>query len=165
LNKLPYISTVLFVCLSPTQILNAQIILRKFRYTCQSAEPISSVHFINPPINPCSSYTSYSGSATLLLLQIIDMRQKKNRGTPSSGMLRRVALIRTDVSEGTYLLHHQGEKNRRARKNVRSNWQPKNAAKKYYEKRCILFLRSILRLLVTANVVPGSPILVTLMME
>jgi hypothetical protein len=43
-------------------------------------------------------------------------------------MLRRVAVVRTDVSEE-------------------------------------LFLRSVRRLLVTANVVPSSPILVTLMME
>jgi hypothetical protein len=45
----------------------------------------------------------------------------------SSGMLRRVALVRTDVSEE------------------------------------LVFLRSVRRLLVTASVVPGSPILVTLM--
>jgi hypothetical protein len=47
----------------------------------------------------------------------------------SSGMLRRVALLRTDVSE------------------------------KYQ------FLRSVRRLLVTASVIPSSPILVTLMKE
>jgi hypothetical protein len=47
----------------------------------------------------------------------------------SSGMIRDVALVRTDVSEGE------------------------------------IFLRSMRRLLVTANVVPSSPILVTLMME
>jgi hypothetical protein len=45
---------------------------------------------------------------------------------------------------GTYRLHHLGDKNGRARNYV---------------------LRSVLRLLVTANVVPSSPILVTLMME
>jgi hypothetical protein len=49
-----------------------------------------------------------------------------------------------------YHLHHQGGKNQRA-KNISSNYQ--------------MFLRSVLRLLVTANVVPSSPILVTLMME
>jgi hypothetical protein len=38
----------------------------------------------------------------------------------SSGMLRRVALVRTDVSEGTYLFHHQGKKNQRTR-NVSGN--------------------------------------------
>jgi hypothetical protein len=47
----------------------------------------------------------------------------------SSGMLRRVALVRTDVPEN------------------------------------IVFLRSVRRLLVTASVVPSSPILVTLMKE
>jgi hypothetical protein len=65
---------------------------------------------------------------------------------PSSEKLRRVALVRTDVSEEriasiitvTILV-------------VTSNR--------------IVFLRSMLRLLVTANVVPSSPILVTLMME
>jgi hypothetical protein len=46
----------------------------------------------------------------------------------SSGMLRRVALLRADVAH-------------------------------------VLFLRSVRRLLVTANVVPSSPILVTLMKE
>jgi hypothetical protein len=51
---------------------------------------------------------------------------------PSSGMLRRVALVRSDVSE---------------------------------ERNAIVFLRSLRRLLVTANVVRSSPILVTLAME
>jgi hypothetical protein len=49
-------------------------------------------------------------------------------------MLRRVAVVRTDVSEEL-------------------------------SASIILFLRSVRRLLVTANVVPSSPILVTLMME
>jgi hypothetical protein len=44
---------------------------------------------------------------------------------------------------GTYRIHHQGDKNRRA----------------------TVFLRIVPRLLVTVNVVPSSPILVTLMME
>jgi hypothetical protein len=47
-------------------------------------------------------------------------------------MLRRVSLVRTDVSE---------------------------------ELSALAFLRSVLRLLVTASVVPSSPILVTLMKE
>jgi hypothetical protein len=51
-----------------------------------------------------------------------------------------------------YRLHHQVDMNRRA-KNVSSNWQPKGV------------FRSVLRLLVAANVVPSSPILVTMMME
>jgi hypothetical protein len=53
---------------------------------------------------------------------------------------------------GTYRFHHQGDKNRRSR-NVSSNSVSR-----------IVFLRSVLRLLVTANV-PSSPILVTPMME
>jgi hypothetical protein len=54
----------------------------------------------------------------------------------SSGLLRRVALVRTDVSE-----------------------EP-GAAKKY-----LVFLRSVHRLLVAACVVPSSPIFVTLVKE
>jgi hypothetical protein len=52
---------------------------------------------------------------------------------------------------GTWCLHHQGDKNMWTRNNVSltSNF----------------FLRSVRRLLVMANVVPSSPILVTLMME
>jgi hypothetical protein len=57
----------------------------------------------------------------------------------SSGMLRRVALVRTDVSEE--LSTH--------------------AAKKYQ----VIFLCSVRRLLVTASVVPSSPIFITLMKE
>jgi hypothetical protein len=52
-------------------------------------------------------------------------------------MLRRVALVRTDVSE-----------------------EPTHAAKKYQ-----VFLRCVRRLLVTASVVPSSPIIVTLMKD
>jgi hypothetical protein len=55
-------------------------------------------------------------------------------------MLRCVVLVRTEFG-GTYRLQHQGDKNRR------------------------LFLRRVLRLLVTANGVPSLPIRVTLMME
>jgi hypothetical protein len=59
----------------------------------------------------------------------------------SSGMLRRVALVRTDVAEepsASFIrVTRLGE----------------------------IFLRSLRRLLVTAGVVPGSPILVTLMKE
>jgi hypothetical protein len=47
----------------------------------------------------------------------------------------------------TYRLHHEGDKNRRAGSNVSSNVSS-----------------SLLRLLVTANVVPSSPIIVALMM-
>jgi hypothetical protein len=55
---------------------------------------------------------------------------------PSSGMLRRVVLVRTNVSET------------RITSNIR-----------------VVFLRSVRRLLFSTNVVPTSPSLVTLMME
>jgi hypothetical protein len=55
-----------------------------------------------------------------------------------SGMLRRVALVRTNVSEEL------------------------SASFKWYQ---AVLLRSMRRLLVTASVVPSSPILVTLMKE
>jgi hypothetical protein len=80
---------------------------------------------------------------------------------PSSGMLLRVAFVRINVAEECRL-HHQGDKIRRARNNVSSNWQPKHAAKKYIVH--MVFLPNMLRLLVTANV-PSSLILVTLIME
>jgi hypothetical protein len=51
-----------------------------------------------------------------------------------------------------------GDKYRRDRNNVSSNQQPTHAAH-------VVFLRSMLRLPVTVNVVPSSSILVTLMME
>jgi hypothetical protein len=60
-------------------------------------------------------------------------------------------------------LHYQSNKNRKARNSVNSNKQPKHAVKKYAPSH-IVFLRSMLRLLVTANV-PSLLILVTLMME
>jgi hypothetical protein len=56
----------------------------------------------------------------------------------SSGMLRSVALVRTDVSE-----------------ELSTSFIPSH----------LVFLRSVHRLLVTASVVPSSPILVTLMKE
>jgi hypothetical protein len=65
----------------------------------------------------------------------------------SSGLLRRVVLVRTDVSEklipSFIRLTRIGE--------------PMQTAKKYQ-----VVLRSMRRLLVTASVVPSSPILVTL---
>jgi hypothetical protein len=81
---------------------------------------------------------------------------------PSSGMLSRVDLVRTDVLEeciasiirvtiigvlGTLAVTNN-------RSTLRRNTISHTA-----------FLRSVLRLLVTANAVPCSPILVTLMME
>jgi hypothetical protein len=59
-------------------------------------------------------------------------------------MLRRVALVRTDVSEGLNASFIRVK--------------PTQAGKKYQ-----VFLRSVSRLLVTANVIPSSPILVTMM--
>jgi hypothetical protein len=56
-----------------------------------------------------------------------------------------------------YRLHHQGDKNRRARNNVSRLLQSKHTD--------IVIVRSVLQLLVTAYVVPSSPILVSLMME
>jgi hypothetical protein len=63
-----------------------------------------------------------------------------------SGKLRRVALVRTDVSEEP---------------STSFNEQPTHAAKKYH----LVFPRRVRRLLVAASVVPSSPILVTLMKE
>jgi hypothetical protein len=57
---------------------------------------------------------------------------------------------------GTYRIFHQDDKNRWTRYNASSNYPPTHAAKKYL----VLHL-----LLVTASVVPSSPILVTLMKE
>jgi hypothetical protein len=63
---------------------------------------------------------------------------------------------------GIYRLNHQADKNLRARNNVSSNYQPKHATNKYHV--FIVFIRSMLRLVVIANV-PSSPIIVSLMME
>jgi hypothetical protein len=67
----------------------------------------------------------------------------------SSGMLRRVALVRTDVSE------EPGASFIRV-----TRIGPTYTAKKY-----LAFFRSVRRLLVAACVIPSSPILVTLMKE
>jgi hypothetical protein len=73
----------------------------------------------------------------------------------SSGMLRRVALVRTDVSEelsASFIwVTRIGELGTTLA--VTSN------------QRTLVFLHSMCRLLVTAGVVPSSLILVTLMME
>jgi hypothetical protein len=77
----------------------------------------------------------------------------------SFGMLRRVALVRTDVSEeisaSIIRVTKIGELGTTS--TVTSN---RNTLLTH-----TVFLRSVLRLLVTTNVVPSSPILVTLMME
>jgi hypothetical protein len=86
----------------------------------------------------------------------------------SSGMLCRVALVRTDVSEqcipsitrvarigelGTMLALTSNRSSLR-RNTIYTIYNP-----------IVVFLRNVLRFLVTANDVPSSQILVTLMME
>jgi hypothetical protein len=75
----------------------------------------------------------------------------------SSGMLSRVALVRTDVSEelsaSIIRVTRIGELGKTLA--VTSNWRTLRR----------VFLRSVRRLLVTASVVPSSPILVTLINE
>jgi cytochrome c oxidase subunit IV len=68
---------------------------------------------------------------------------------PSSGMLCRVTRVRTDVSEELKA----------------SIIRVTRIGKLGTTLAHFVFLRSVRRLLVTANVVPSSPILVTLMME
>jgi demethoxyubiquinone hydroxylase (CLK1/Coq7/Cat5 family) len=86
-------------------------------------------------------------------------------------MLRRVALVRTDVSEefsaSIIRVTRIGElgttlavtSNRRTLLSAPELKQLKHAANKWF-----VFLRSVRRLLVTANVVPSLSILVNLMM-
>jgi hypothetical protein len=73
----------------------------------------------------------------------------------SSGMLRHMALVRTDVSE---------ELSASFVKVTRINEVGATLAVTS-NRRTLVFLRSVFRLLVTASVVPSSPILVTLMKE
>jgi hypothetical protein len=70
----------------------------------------------------------------------------------SSGMLRRVALVRTDVSEDLSACYPH------------SSLQPQSGFHSSFLSH-LVFLRSVRRLLVAASVVPSSPILVTMMME
>jgi hypothetical protein len=74
----------------------------------------------------------------------------------SSGMLRRVALVRTDVSEELSACFIRV---------TRISELGTTLAVTNTLRRNQVFLRSVRRLLVTANVVPSSPILVTLMKE
>jgi hypothetical protein len=67
----------------------------------------------------------------------------------SSGMLRRVALVRTDVSEEPST----------------SFIRVTRIGELEITQAAMVFLRSVRRLLVEASVVPSSPILVTLMKE
>jgi hypothetical protein len=80
--------------------------------------------------------------------------------TPSSGMLRRVARVRTDVSEERIACIVSLTRIREKGTALAITSERRILCTMY-----IVFLRSVRRLLVTANVVPSSPILVTLMME
>jgi hypothetical protein len=73
---------------------------------------------------------------------------------PSSGMLRRVALVRTDVSEEPSASFIRVTR-------VGDLGTTLTATSKKY----LVFLRSVRRLLVAGSVVHSSPILVTLMKE
>jgi hypothetical protein len=82
----------------------------------------------------------------------------------SSGMLRRVALVISDISEdfraSIIRVTRIGELGTLA---VTSNWG--TLRRNRLQILCSLFLRSLLRLLVTSSVVPSSSILVALMKE
>jgi hypothetical protein len=76
----------------------------------------------------------------------------------SSGMLRNMALVKADVSEGLSASIIRATIIGALRTMLALTWQPTHAAKKYS-------FRCMRRLPVTANAVPSSPIHVTLMME
>jgi hypothetical protein len=80
---------------------------------------------------------------------------------PSSGMLYRVVLVRTDVSDersaSIIRVTRIGELGTLA---ITSNRCTQRARAPHF-----VFLRSLHRLLVAASIVPSSPILVTLMKE
>jgi hypothetical protein len=77
----------------------------------------------------------------------------------SSGMLRRVALVKTDVSEepSAFIKVTIGE--------LGTTLAVTSNRRTLRRKKYLIFLRSARRLLVTGSVVPSSPILVTLMTE
>jgi hypothetical protein len=83
----------------------------------------------------------------------------------SSGVLRSVVLVRTDVSEerNASFIRATGIGELGTTLAVTSNRRPLRRNTKGYL--VLVFLCSLSRLLVTASVVPSSPILVTLMKE
>jgi hypothetical protein len=89
-------------------------------------------------------------------MKIIFLQASYLRRMPSSGILRRATLVRTAVSEerSTSIIRMTRISELRTTLAVSGNRNTHTA-----------FLRSVRRLLVMANVVPSSPILVTLMME
>jgi hypothetical protein len=85
-------------------------------------------------------------------------------GMASSGMLRRVALVRTDVSVelSASLIRVTRIGELETTLAVTINWRTlRRNTKSCY----LVFLRSVRRLLVTASILPSSPFLVTLMKE
>jgi hypothetical protein len=84
---------------------------------------------------------------------------------PYSGMLCRLALVRTDVSEelsaSIIRMARIGELGTTSAVTSNPSTLRRNTNTCYY----LVFVCSVRRLLVTANLVPSSPILVTLMME
>jgi hypothetical protein len=76
----------------------------------------------------------------------------------SSGTLHRVALVRTDVSEELSASFIRVTRIGELTLAVTSN-------RRTLRRNTLTFLHSVRRLLVTARVVPSSPILVTLMLE
>jgi hypothetical protein len=79
---------------------------------------------------------------------------------PSSGMLRRVALVRTEVS-----VERIASISRVTRIRKLETLAVTNNRSTLRRNTHIVVLRRMRRLLVTANVVPSQPILVILMME
>jgi hypothetical protein len=82
----------------------------------------------------------------------------------SSGMLRRVALERNDVSEelSASIIRVTRISEVGTTLAITNNRRTLRRSTKFF---VFVFLRSVRRLLVTANVVPSSPILVSLMVE
>jgi hypothetical protein len=68
---------------------------------------------------------------------------------PSSGGVAPCGSCKSRNFGGTYSIYHQGEKNQRAKKSVRTSWQLAE------------ILRSVQRLLLAANIVPSSMIVFT----